>query len=469
MKQIFPDEFQNIIQDLLEEESDAFWRTAGEPPRAGLRLNSLRENHAALLSRLPGQFQKLPWTEDGYQITAGSGLGKNSFHLAGAYYLQEPSAMVPVEILDPQPGEKILDLCGAPGGKTTQIISRMQDQGWLLSNDPNPRRIQALRRNLDRWGARQAAVTCETPARLASRFENLFDRVLIDAPCSGEGTFRSDPGALKKWSPAFMERCARIQDEILWFGAKLVRPGGLLVYSTCTFNQLENEGTLERFLEKSPGFCLETSPPLQGSRPGIAVRGGGDFDLTKAVRIWPHLAPGEGHFIARLRKDHQAGPGWSGRAASGSALDPSQRSSYQAFFDSTLFRNPRTEAIFPASPSLRGYGNQLYYQGGDPPGLEGLKVEQWGWWIGSWHQDGFSPSPALAAGLTRGDVQKVLEFSVEDPDLSQYQRGSPTPCPAFSDSAGEWILVTVEGHPLGWGKSIRGKLKSYLPNWLRTY
>jgi NOL1/NOP2/sun family putative RNA methylase len=464
---IFPTEYQRIIQDLLQEESAAFWKAANDSPLVGLRINSLKENHEAVLPRLPGHFQQLPWTKNGYQIIEGIDLGKNSFHLAGLYYLQEPSAMVPVEILDPQPGEKILDLCAAPGGKTTQIISKMNDRGWLLANDPNPRRIQALLRNVDRWGARNIGVSCETPSRLASRFGDLFDRVLIDAPCSGEGTFRSDPGAVKKWSPRFMERCAQIQDEILWFGAKMVRPGGVLVYSTCTFNRLENEGTLERFLGKNPEYSLEAGPHLEGTQPGISLVTGAKSDFSEAVRIWPHRAPGEGHFIARMRRAGFLSPGKEAKTASGSRLDPAHRKNYQEFFDSSIVVNPRTEIFHPGSRSLRRYGNQLYCLTPDSPTLNGLNVGHWGWWIGTFHENDFNPSPALATGLSRGDAQKVLEFSVDDPDLGQYQRGSPIRIGDIDESSGEWILITVAGFPLGWGKIIKGKIKSYLPNWLR--
>jgi 16S rRNA C967 or C1407 C5-methylase (RsmB/RsmF family) len=239
----YPTDFQIIIQDLLQEDTPDFWDSyESDPPFSGVRFNTQKDIPEVMLATLPGKFLPLPWIDHGYQILQSSELGKHIFHAAGLYYLQEPSAMVPVIILDPKPGEKILDLCAAPGGKTTQILSEMKNRGWLLANDPNPKRVQALKRNMERWGSHNSQVTNETPVRLVEHFGAIFDRVLIDAPCSGESTFRSNPGSIKKWSTKFRDRCGLIQDEILWQGAKLVRPGGVLVYSTCTFNQHENEG-----------------------------------------------------------------------------------------------------------------------------------------------------------------------------------------------------------------------------------
>ena len=469
MKNQLPADFQGIIQDLLQEDTPNFWKSYdGEPPFTGLRINSLKDKPERILPSLPGQFVSLPWTEDGYLIVHGSNLGKHSFHAAGLYYLQEPSAMVPVGVLDPHPGEKILDLCAAPGGKATQISSIMKNRGWLLANDPNPKRVQALKRNIERWGSRNTQVTNETPARLFGHFGSIFDRVLIDAPCSGEGTFRSNPGAINKWSTSFIDRCGSIQDDILWQGAKLVRPGGVLVYSTCTFNQHENEGSVERFLKKNPDFYLESVPQLDGYQTGIAPGNNDGHDLSKTIRIWPHQAPGEGHFAARLRRSGNISDENEVPSETGQELEPGQRKVYEVFFDTSITKNPNTMQIHPESPLLKMYGNQLYQLIPAAPPLEGLRVEHWGWWIGTIQHDSFLPSPVLATGLTGEDSQKVLEFSLGDHDLQQYQRGSPIKTNSELDGSGEWILITVEGFPLGWGKIIRGRIKSYLPTWLRT-
>jgi NOL1/NOP2/fmu family ribosome biogenesis protein len=290
----------------------------------------------------------------------------------------------------------------------------------------------------------------------------------VDAPCSGEATFRSDPKAVKNWSLNFQDRCARIQDEILWYGSKLVRPGGILVYSTCTFNTFENEGTVARFLEKSPNFQLDSISPNKGYQTGINPSEQYPFDFNNTVRIWPHKAPGEGHFIARLKNTEMN----KSLDQAVSDITPSRNdgimASYQRFFDQTIRSNDNTLDLLPQNSHLIPYGNQLYSIPPNTPDLSGLRVKHWGWWIGTLQGDEFIPSPALASGLNSDDSQKVLEFSVSDPELQQYHRGSPIKDFLETRNRSEWVLITVDGITLGWGKANKGKIKSYLPSWLRT-
>jgi NOL1/NOP2/fmu family ribosome biogenesis protein len=375
--------------------------------------------------------------------------------------------MAPVEALDPQPDEVILDLCGAPGGKTTQILSRMHNQGVMITNDPNRRRVEALTRNTDRWGSIISAVISETPKRLAAHFGPVFDRVLIDAPCSGEGTFRSEPNGIKNWSINFSRRMAAIQDKILWFGSKLVRPGGILVYATCTFNQLENEGSVDRFLKANQNFSIDPISLQTGFSPGIPLDKGDQRNLQGTVRIWPHLAPGEGHYFARLRKSTSGVPKPLSQNRTYPPLSDRQREVYHSFFSSTLQETPLTKTILPGNPFLACYGNQLYSipEGSLP--LSGLHVLRWGWWLGTFKSDRFIPSSALAHGLTHKDSQIVLEFSVSDPDLLTYLKGSSIPASGGAAAARQWVLITVEGFPLGWGQLKQDMIISHLPNWLR--
>ena len=468
MTQDYPIEFRSLIDELLGDDSPEFWQAVNHTPGlSGLRLNTLKKDNNTIVDRLPARLDPLPWIENGFLIKEEDQLGKHPFHTAGLYYLQEPSAMVPVEILDPKPGENVLDLCAAPGGKTTQILSKMNNQGWLLANDSNPRRVQALTRNLDRWGARNSQITSELPSRLAEHLGPVFDKVLVDAPCSGEATFRTDPRGVKNWSTNFRDRCTVIQDDILWNGAKLVRPGGILVYSTCTFNQKENEGTIMRFLERNQEFFLEQIPLQEGFSPGLPLNSSDRYGLKKTARIWPHRAPGEGHFIALLRRSGQMEKNKKPLEKSGVSLQNGQKASYKAFYSATMIRNNNTEYIHPDNDGLRVYGNQLYFSSTDSPPLDGLRVEQWGWWIGTFKENQFNPSPALAAGLSSSDMQKVLEFSLGDLLLEQYQRGSPIKYETGDIEAKGWILVNIEGYPLGWGKLSQGKIKNYLPRWLR--
>lgn len=467
MKNNYPQDFRIEIDRLLGEGSSEFWDALkSKQALSGLRVNPLKVKQTSLQSYFPNTFDPISWADDGFRIDPDHKLGKHPFHAAGLYYLQEPSAMAPAQVLNPQPGEMILDLCAAPGGKSTQILSLMKNQGLLVTNDTNPKRAQALIRNVDRWGARNSIITCESPERLANHFGPLFDRVLVDAPCSGEGTFRSDPGEVKKWSLNFCNRCASIQDEILWFAGKLVRPGGTLVYSTCTFNQLENEGSISRFLNKNPDFSIDPILDIPGSSPGIPITGQTQFDLKQSIRIWPHLSLGEGHFISRLKKADNSEP-ISITHKSLPELNKTQKEAYESFFDQTLKLTHGTSSISPDNNSLTCFGNQLYLIPPESPDLAGLRVLRWGWMLGTIRSDRFIPSPGLAFGLSRDDVQKVIEFPVGDPDLISYMRGSPIPYPGDDNNKKTWLLVTVEGFSLGWGKNSQGRIKSHFPNWLR--
>jgi len=465
----FPQAYINSINQLLTNEAQLFWDAMEVgTPCGGLRINTGKTSLADLGQVLPPGTPALPWCKDGFPLEETRDLGTHPYHKAGLYYLQEPSAMMPVAVLDPQPGERVLDLCAAPGGKTTQILSRMGNRGLLIANDPNPRRVQSLSRNLERWGGRSTAVLCETPSRISEHLGDFFDRVLVDAPCSGEGRFRSDSKEIKKWSPKFIERCCQTQDEILWFAAKMVRPGGVLVYSTCTFNQEENEGTIARFLEKNPDYNLEPIVPVAGYSQGIQLASAPKIDFSGTVRIWPHQTLGEGHFTARLRRN-QAAPSPSRQfSAAKNQLKSDYHAIYSQFFDKTLRSTPGTGAISPGSRGLTNYGNRIYWIVDEMPSLEGLNVIHWGWWLGSIPGDKYLPSPALAYGLTPEDAQTVLEFSVEDPGLANYLRGSPLSSADLENLPQGWALVTCSGFSLGWGLIRRGRLKSYLPRWLRS-
>jgi NOL1/NOP2/sun family putative RNA methylase len=463
-----PETFILEINRLLGEEASRFWDVFNtQPPVSGLRVNSLKTNLDQIQGSISSELKRLPWVKDGYQLLKDTKLGKHPFHAAGLFYLQEPSAMAPVDILDPQPGELILDLCAAPGGKTTQILALMENQGVLVANDANPRRVLSLTRNVERWGACNALITCERPEKLTNRFGPIFDRVLVDAPCSGEGTFRAEPGEVKKWSTRFTERCSAIQDELLWFASKMVRPGGILVYSTCTFNQRENEGSVSRFLGRNSDFILDPIPLQPGFSPGIPLSDNDPEQFHRTARIWPHLSPGEGHFIARMRRSGNRMDGNMAFQSLPDEMNSNYQGIYDTFFDSTLVRNQRTERIAPDQPSLAIHGKRLYRIPEGSPSLAGLRVFHWGWWLGTVQSNRFIPSPAMAAGLTKEDSQLVIEFQLDDPDLVSYLRGSPIPYSGERTTEKTWALVAVEEFPLGWGRIVHNQLKSYIPDWLR--
>ena len=279
----FPMEFVREMEALLGQSAPSFFDSMDEPAALALRINALKP--AAEAAAQPYLEAKVPWAKDGYYLRAETRPGASIAHAAGAFYLQEASAMVSAAALDPQPGEKILDLCAAPGGKSTQTASAMRGEGLLVCNEPEPSRAKVLAANLERMGVRNSCVVCAYPDALAAKWQGFFDAVLCDAPCSGEGMFRRDPASRAEWNPASPAGCARRQAEILDSAARLVRPGGRLVYSTCTFNRAENEGTIASFLERHPEFSPEdfALPGLGASKDGM-------------LRIFPHIVRGDGHF-----------------------------------------------------------------------------------------------------------------------------------------------------------------------------
>jgi len=264
-----PVAFLERMERLLGGEYPAFLASYDERPSVGLRVNTLKIAPEVFRQIAPFELTPVPWCAAGFTIVEGDvEPGKHPYHPAGLYYLQDPSAMAVAELLDPQPGERVLDLASAPGGKATHIAAKMQGQGLLVANEIHSKRAWELASNLERWGVANVAITHETPERLAERFEGFFDRVLVDAPCSGEGMMRKGTAARIEWAPELIRGCTFRQADILEHAARLVRPSGWLAYSTCTFNPEENEGTVSHFIAARPDFELVEPPRQPGFTPG---------------------------------------------------------------------------------------------------------------------------------------------------------------------------------------------------------
>lgn len=456
-----PAAFIEKMDDLLGQESRAFFDAVqDQTPDRGLRVNTLKVPVDELMSLLEIKMESIPWTDIGF-LVEDQDLGKHPLHAAGLYYLQEPSAMAVSEIVNPQKGEWILDLAAAPGGKTTHLASLMEHTGVLVANDPHGGRVQALARNLERWGTRKTIITQETPQRLADHFGAVFDRVLVDAPCSGEGTFRSDPGAVKHWSRNRIEQYTHQQDEILWFAAQLVKPGGVLVYATCTFSPPENEGTIARFLKARPDFQIKVIPRKKGFSKGHPEWVNGPAHLEKSVRIWPHKSPGEGHFIACLQSNEQH-QGEQGVKHFTPQLADRDRQTYRSFVQGTLYPEHMPEFTRPESGQLTRRGDRLY---SIPPGnlrLNGLRVQHWGWWLGTYQGRKFQPAHALAMGLPPQAFQNTVRFTADDSRALRYLRGVPLNAPGKNG----WLAVKINQYPLGWGKRDGDRVQSHSPRWL---
>lgn len=456
------------MKTLLGDEYDAFLAASHAPPEVGLRVNPLKLSPEEFQHRSPFSLEPLPWTPAGFRILESETRpGLHPYHAAGLYYLQEPSAQAVAEILDPRPGERILDLAAAPGGKTTHIAAKMQNQGLLIANEIHPKRVWDLTKNLERWGARNVIITHETPERLAGALPGFFDRVLVDAPCSGEGMFRKTPEAIRDWSPEFVAGCALRQTAILDVAASLVRPGGWLCYATCTFAPEENEQVIARFLAAHPDFEPITPPWKPGFTFSALSSPSPLFSFAPsppapsepaAVRLFPHRVPGEGHFIALLQK--QTTNNNDPITNNNSPLQPSLRALlplWQAFAAETL-----TLSLNPVS--LRLVKSYLYAIPAETPDLRGLNVIRPGWWLGSFKKDRFEPAHALAMALLPEEAQHTLRL--DKPRALAYLHRETLRFPPDALPNG-WTLVTLDRFPLGWGKVVQGVVKNHYPAGLR--
>lgn len=428
---MLPEAFLNRMKQQLGEEYPAFLQSLERPRAVALRFNPLKGDSPVM------DFikEQVPWEADGFYYDPDARPGLHPYHEAGVYYLQEASAMAPVVLLDPQPGELVCDLCAAPGGKTTQIAGKMKGEGFLLCNEINPKRAKILSRNIERMGVANALVTNEHPQNLAKKYGGYFDRVLIDAPCSGEGMFRKEEAAVMDWSLETVEMCARRQAEILNSGAQLVRPGGRLVYSTCTFSPEENEETVALFLKEHPEFVPETV-----DAPWFTPGPYGSY------RMWPHKLLGEGHFGAVLRK-----------------MDGNDASVLQAN-DEKL---PRVWTDFakmlgislPAGKAVR-FGQSLYWAPVDMPDIRGIKVMRPGLELGLEKKDRFEPAHALALWLHTANT--THDVRADSAQIKAYMHGD-----VISSACSGWCLVTVDGYAIGWGKGDGKVLKNHYPKGLR--
>lgn len=447
-----PKRFLERMAGLLDDEYDAFVAALGRPALHALRANGLKVELARVAALLDLALAPLSWCPEAALLPPDARLGRHPLHAAGLFYLQEPSATAVVPALDPQPGERVLDLCAAPGGKATHIAARMRGQGLFWANEVEARRVGPLVGNLERCGARNVVVSTEEPGHLAERLAGFFDRVLVDAPCSGEGLFRREPESVREWSEAAVRGCARRQGRILEAGAACVRPGGVLVYATCTFAPEEDEGVVEAFLARHPEFALEAIAGAAGCAPGRPEWvPGGRAELARAVRLWPHRGPAEGHFLARMRRADGVRPSfarWRIPAAPRAALR-----AYGAFCEEAL-----REAPAPTG-HLALLGNHLVAV---PEGMvdpAGLRLQRVGWALGEVRGERFVPGQALAMGLGARDARVLLDLPKSGQEVAAYLHGEPL---RSSGPAG-WLLVAVEGYPLGWGKRVGSVVKNHRP------
>lgn len=454
----FPAAFTERMQQMLGEEYDAFLASYDEKKSQALRVNTLKGSREQFEALSPFLLTPVSWEKNGFYYEEEARPGKHPYHEAGVYYMQEASAQVPAALLDAAPGERVLDLCAAPGGKSTQIAAAMEGRGVLICNEIHPARAKILSENIERMGIPNAVVTNETPQALSELFPEYFDRIMVDAPCSGEGMFRKKEEAVEEWSPENVAVCAERQDMILDCAARMLRPGGRIVYSTCTFAPEENEGSISRFLRRNPAFRIREADKTEGMTGGRADWTKNPAEgLEKAIRLFPHKVRGEGHFAAVLEKEAAATAGYRGCCLNGGqkGIAEKEYAEYREFEKEAL--RVRLTGTFVK------FGEQLYLLPEDAPALKGIKVLRPGLHLGTIKKNRFEPSHALALYLKKEGVKHFLELSAKEREAADYLKGMTL------NAAGEkgWYLICVDGYSLGWGKLAGGVMKNHYPKGLR--
>lgn len=457
-----PIEFEKKMKAFLGDEWDDFLYSYDNNRFQALRFNTLKvqspEERMRILKTLKiSSDKKVSWANEAYYFDENVRPGKHPYHEMGLYYIQEPSAMSAAALLALKPGMRVLDLCAAPGGKSTQLATYLGDSGLLVSNEINTQRSRILSQNIERMGIKNAIVTNEDSFVLASHFPGFFNAIQVDAPCSGEGMFRKLPEAIEQWSMENVAICAERQKEILDNAAVMLKPGGTIVYSTCTFSKEENEDVIEYFLERHP-----------------------DFTLEEMERFWPHKVDGEGHFVAKLvrrgcvdtdlkadRKTKKNKNSKNRKNETKPALTKENMKLLSEFLDETISEDV---AAWIKNSRLVMFGEQLYRLPDMEVDIKGLKVQRAGLHIGEFKKQRFEPSHSLALALKLNDAKNLVKLTCDNPQTIGFFNGQSV---MLSDEqAAEckkgWALVCVDGYPAGWGKVNGAQVKNHYPKGLRN-
>lgn len=451
------EEYLNRMRDLLgEEEFSAYLKSFDEERLYGLRVNTAKVTPEAFPELVSWDLKPVPWIPNGFYYEGTERPAKDPYYYAGLYYLQEPSAMTPAMLLPVEPGDRVLDLCAAPGGKSTELGVKLAGKGVLISNDISNSRAKALLKNLELWGISNICVTSETPDKLADVFGPWFDKILIDAPCSGEGMFRKDDDMVKSYEERGPVYYSEIQKEITDQAVRMLAPGGLLLYSTCTFSRCEDEEIICHILENHQEMELIRLPLFEGASGGIGLDG--------CIRLFPHKIKGEGHFISLLRKNS----GGAERTAAGSRersrMEPQGKRASALPTELTDFLALINREFDDSRIMIKN--DSVYYLPENFVPAKELRYLRTGLLLGELKNKRFEPGQALAMTLHAEEFKQTISWNKEDDRVIRYLKGETISLTTEEGPVKGWCLVCVDGYPLGFAKGTGMALKNkYYPGW----
>lgn len=429
-----PQAFLERMEKLLGSELPDFLESYNDERFYGLRVNTLKISVEDFLSISPFKLKPIPFTRDGFYYDPEDKPTKHPHYHAGLYYIQEPSAMAPVNVLEPKASDNVLDMCACPGGKSVQIASYLRNEGLLVSNDVSSSRMKALVKNLEIMGVTNVLMLNTNQEEIGRCFDGFFDKLLVDAPCSGEGMFRKEPKMVSEWTPEYTQGFRVIQEDILKNIADTLKTGGEMVYSTCTFSSLENEDCLEDFMSKESNF---TQVKLSKADYEFATE-------TGYGRLWPHKIKGEGHFVAKLVK--------GGEEKTSRAYPLLKSNKAPDYFRDFMAENLNREI----TGHFEEMNGKLYLRPQYDFNLKGVRVVRYGWLLGEWNGKKFTPSSALAMGIKKEDAKRTIDFTCNQMEVIKYLKGETLHLEAEDGLS----LICVDGYPLGFGKMNKGTLKN---------
>ena len=448
--------FLERMKEMLGDDYDAFLESYANPRTYGLRVNIAKLSCQDFEKLSPFEIRPIPWISNGYFYNEESRPARCAYYQAGLYYLQEPSAMTPASRLPIEPGDFVLDLCAAPGGKATALGAALNDTGFLLANDISTSRARALLRNLELFGIKNMLVTDEKPAKLAQRFPSFFNKILLDAPCSGEGMFRKEEALARDWTPEKSAELSDIQKDLILKAADMLRPGGMMLYSTCTFSPCEDEEVVAYLLKERSDMELVDMPGYEGFSQGAFE----PSSLRKCVRIFPHKMDGEGHFLALFHKKGDSLPPVF--RPSGKEPDKNTRKWLEEFFAEIGLRTLGGQEFDWNRVEVRK--DKVYYQLPFPLDLRGISFLRNGFYLGDLKKNRFEPSQPLALALHKGDIEATISLSVSDERITRYLKGETLNIePEEAAHKKGWHLLCADGYPIGFGKLVNGILKNKYP------